>query len=145
MAKRNSLLKKDKKNAILTRRYTFKNPMGEFSPLLLFALSIVAQIIGGIGVLVILTGVIKASFIYIKSFMHHEKISRIRIILSIHMILGLDFFIGKDIIDTFSLPSGKDALYKLIGLAVIIFLRIILNYSLLRELKEIEKSKDISL
>jgi uncharacterized membrane protein len=116
--------------------------MEEFSQLFFITRTLIAQIVGTIGILVILVGTIKASFIYIRSFSHHEKISRIRIALTTHMILGLDFFIGKDIIDTFSFPSGKDALYNLAGLAIIIFLRIILNYSLLRELKEIEKSKE---
>lgn len=59
----------------------------------------------------------------------------IRIELGQHLALGLEFLVGKDIVDTIIDPSWED----LGKLGAIIIIRTVLSIFLARELKEVEE------
>ena len=62
--------------------------------------------------------------------------------MSRYLILGLDFLVAKDIIDTILLDinkAGQQAWLDLARLIVVVSIRIILNHFLEKELKELRK------
>lgn len=100
----------------------------------------ISFVIGLIGVIVILVGVLKTVFLYC---FQHEKIyfGKLRLILNTHLILGLDFFIGKDIIDTFLMDSKVFAWQDLLTLIVVIAVRIVLTHFLEKEIENIKEKE----
>lgn len=96
-------------------------------------------ILGLIGMTVILIGAIKGLWAYAKK----EKFENIRWIIAAHVILGLDFLVGKDIIDTLLLDSYSDQQFwkSLISLTVIVLIRIIITYFTEKELKELQNER----
>ena len=89
--------------------------------------------IGIAGVCIIVTGAAKGFWEYIaKSEKHFPQI---RITLGTNLVLGLDFLVGKDIIDTLLLGTDGHSIYEdLLSLVVIVGIRIILTHFLLKEL-----------
>ena len=104
------------------------------------ALSVfVASIIGYIGVSIMAYGAIKSAFHFILSTIRGTNhLPYIRIDLGKHLALGLEFLVGKDIIESIIHPSWDD----LGKLAVIIALRIVITLMLSYELKEIGEELD---
>lgn len=114
-------------------------PEAEVHPLVhgLDSVSIIcATMIGYAGVMVMMYGACK-SLIHFGQFLllRRQRLSHIRIELGKHLALGLELFVGKDIIESVVQPSWDD----LGKLAVIIALRTILTIFLSRELKEVEE------
>ena len=101
-----------------------------------------SAVLGFIGVLVILIGAMRAIFdLFVTKGMH---INNVRRNLGSHTILGLDFLVGKDIIDTLLLGNeSNDEFYvHLISLFAVITIRILLTYFMAKELKEIEEDEE---
>lgn len=114
-------------------------PEAELHPLVhgLDAISIVsAAAIGYVGVGVMMLGAVKAVYHYVQHIVRGDAhLAHIRIELGKHLALGLEFFVGKDIIESVVHPSWDD----LGKLGVIVALRTILTVFLSRELKEVEE------
>lgn len=91
---------------------------------------------GFLGILVITMGVIKGVYLFVAQYFRRENyLMEIRIELGQHLALGLEFLVGKDIVDTIIDPSWED----LGKLGAIIIIRTILSIFLARELKEVEE------
>ncbi len=98
-----------------------------------------ALFVGLVGVLVILSGVFHGllSFISLElgtksKYTSHDAI---RYQLGMYLLLGLEFMVAADIIETVFRPS----LEQLAILGGIVFIRTILNYFLNKELEHIKK------
>ncbi len=99
----------------------------------------IALWIGVIGILVILSGAIKGAWEYLTKPATHFP--HIRLILSSHLVLGLEFLVGKDVIDTMLLGvTGKPFYEDLLSLITIVAIRIVLGHVLEKELKELRKN-----
>lgn len=90
-----------------------------------------------IGVLVILTGILLALAQYIRYFFSHQvngpDINTIRSNLGRVLILGLEFIVAADLINTTTTPD-----YYSVGiLACIVAIRTVLSYTLSREITTI--------
>lgn len=95
-----------------------------------------AALIGYAGVGIIMYGTIRSFFQFLASIIGKQKnLSRIRIDLGKHLALGLEFFVGKDIIESVVHPTWDD----LGKLGAIIVLRTVVTIFLSRELKEVEQ------
>ena len=96
----------------------------------------IAFAIGVIGVLIIFAGSLKALWAYT---IEKHYFSEIRIILGKHLILGLDFLVGRDVVETLLLHPGEDFYQNLWALITIVLIRIILSYVVVKELQELER------
>jgi uncharacterized membrane protein len=100
--------------------------------------------IGVLGVLVIVFGVVgglvrfaRAEFLAIQGRDVDEDRKRLRHLLGYYLLLGLEFLIAADIIDTLMKPSAQD----LIVLGAIIAIRTVISCSLNLELKSEQPTK----
>ncbi len=107
--------------------------------LILKILDILAFSIGLIGVGVIYVGVIQAFIFYIL----RKKFWDTRLILVKHILLGLDFLIARDIIETVILKTEKTLWIDLAALVLIIIIRVVFSYFTSREMQQIEEEGDI--
>lgn len=99
-----------------------------------------AGIIGYVGVAVLMIGSAKAIWMFTRFFATGRgRFSHIRIDLGKHLALGLEFFIGKDIIESVVHPTWDD----LGKLGAIILLRTVITVFLSRELKEVEEEMKV--
>jgi len=106
--------------------------------------NIIALFIGIVGALVIFVGVVQAVIMLIKYWgtKHRPseegpRLDHIRLDLGRYIIIALEFFIAKDIIETLVVPSWTE-----IGmLAVIVAVRTLLSFFLTKELHQIEHQK----
>lgn len=98
-----------------------------------FIIEIIATLIGVFGAAVIVVGVFKAGKIYLEQ-KHDLFFKHSRLELSQHLILGLDFLVAKDVLDSLAVRSDT---MVLINLAVLIGLRILLTHFVNKELDEI--------
>ena len=94
--------------------------------------------IGFLGVLVIVFGVlcglvrfVRAEFAAARGLSVEDDRKRLRHVLGYYLLLGLEFLIAADIIDTLMKPSVQD----LIVLGAIVVIRTVISYSLNVELK----------
>jgi len=94
--------------------------------------------IGVLGVLVIVFGVlsglarfVRAEFSAARGLVVDEERKKLRHILSYYLLLGLEFLIAADIIDTLMKPRVQD----LAVLGAIVIIRTVISYSLNAELK----------
>ena len=95
--------------------------------------------IGIIGVLVILAGAVKGAYEYV--FKDEKTIQAVRLTLGSHLILGLDFMVGKDVIDTMLLLNHGENFWKeLAALVIVVAIRIILTLTMEKELETLQKS-----
>ncbi len=95
--------------------------------------------IGVIGILIILVGCLLGIWEYLTKPATHFP--HIRLVLSSHLVLGLDFLVGKDVIDTMLLGVTNKPFYEdLLALITIVAIRIVLNHFLLKEMKELRKN-----
>jgi uncharacterized membrane protein len=95
-------------------------------------------VIGVLGVLVIVFGVacglarfIRAEILALCGKEIEEDRKRLRHVLGYYLLLGLEFLIAADIIDTLIKPGMQD----LIGLGAIVLIRTVISFSLNAELK----------
>src|SRR6266566_3408367 len=100
--------------------------------------------IGVLGVLVIVFGVfcglvrfIRAEFSAARGLGVDEKRKQLRHVLGYYLLLGLEFLIAADIIDTLMKPSVQD----LVVLGAIVLIRTVISYSLNAELKSEHQTK----
>ncbi len=99
-----------------------------------------AGIIGYVGVAILMVGSAKALWMFTRFFATRKgRFSHIRIDLGKHLALGLEFFIGKDIIESVVHPTWDD----LGKLGAIIALRTVITIFLSRELKEVEEEMKV--
>lgn len=105
-------------------------------------LEIVTTVIYISWIVVIIIGFAKAAFKFIKSIFtnkldSHIHQNKIRVLLWIYILLGLDFIIIADIIH--SILSTE--IQQLYALGMIVVIRIAIAYFLWKELQEIEEKK----
>jgi len=100
--------------------------------------------IGVLGVLVIVFGVvaglvrfIRAEVLSVRGRDVEDDRKRLRHVLGYYLLLGLEFLIAADIIDTLMKPSVQD----LIVLGAIVLIRTVISYSLNAELKSEQNHK----
>ena len=100
--------------------------------------------IGVLGVLVIVFGVVCGLVRFLRAEIQaargcdvDEDRKRLRHVLGYYLLLGLEFLIAADIIDTLMKPSVQD----LIVLGAIVLIRTIVSYSLNSELKSEHQPK----
>ena len=100
--------------------------------------------IGVIGSLVIIVGLLRGVSFLLKQFFakldHNQErtaLDHVRLELGRYMILGLEFFIAKDIIETLIIPTWNE-----IGmLGALVLIRTILSFFLTREIHQTEKRR----
>ena len=96
-------------------------------------INIIAYIIGIIGTFIIVYGIIVSFYQFLlKAFGKKISFNRLRTVLGRHLILGLEFLIGKDILESILDPSWDD----LGKLGAIILIRTVLEYFLSKGIKE---------
>ncbi len=100
--------------------------------------------IGVLGVLVIVFGVagglarfLRAEALSLRGINVETDRKRLRSVLGYYLLLGLEFLIAADIIDTLMKPSAQD----LIVLGAIVLIRTVISFSLNAELKSEHQSK----
>ena len=101
---------------------------------------VIATMIGYVGVLIMAYGCIRALWEFLTSGKSHDhKLPMIRVHLGKHLALGLEFLVGKDIVESIVHPTWDD----LGKLGAIIILRTVVTIFLSRELKEVENELDV--
>ena len=99
---------------------------------------VVAHAVGFIGVLIMAYGGLRSGGMFLFCVLkRQDHLANIRIELATHLALGLEFLVGKDIIETIIEPSWED----LGKLAAIVTLRTIVTIFLSWELKDLQPSK----
>jgi uncharacterized membrane protein len=100
--------------------------------------------IGILGVLVIVFGVlsgvvrfVRAEFSAARGLVLDEERKKLRHVLGYYLLLGLEFLIAADIIDTLMKPRVQD----LAVLGAIVLIRTVISYSLNAELRSEHQSK----
>ncbi len=96
-----------------------------------------AFIIGLIGVIVIVIGVLVGFYFYIT----RKTFWKIRMVLVKHILLGLDFLIARDIIETVILKSNSALWIDLASLVLIIAIRVIFSIFAEKEMDELMEDK----
>lgn len=90
---------------------------------------------GFIGILVISIGVIKAIYLFFRN----KSFWKIRIVLVKHILLGLDFLIARDIIETVILKSNSALWIDLVALVLIITIRVIFSHFAEKEMDQLRE------
>lgn len=110
-------------------------------------LNMIVTVINLMGVTVVLWGFVVAALGFIKLKLHHhsslyflKEANKIRAILGIYILFGLEFMIAADIIHTFIRPTQED----LIVLGAIVAIRTVISYFLGREVDEARKEQESS-
>ncbi len=88
---------------------------------------------GFTGVLIIALGILKALYYFVIS----RSFWKIRVILVKHILLGLDFLIARDIIETVILKSKESLWIDLATLILIIIIRVIFSYFAEKEMDQL--------
>ncbi|MDA8561677.1 DUF1622 domain-containing protein [Gammaproteobacteria bacterium] len=108
---------------------------------LLKTLESIQHIVSFFGVLIILSGVIAATYSYISNYFNgkiladNSILNTIRLKLGRTIILGLEFIVAADLIGTTTAPD-----YYTVGiLAIIVIIRTVLSYTLNKELMSLTK------
>lgn len=96
-----------------------------------------SMLIGVVGIGVILVGALKGLYYYLVTKDEHN-FQHVRLVLGSHIILGLDFMVGKDIIDTMLLDSGAEFWRDLAGLITVVVIRIVLTHFMLQEIRDLK-------
>ena len=106
-------------------------------------LEVVALVIGIIGVLIISLGALKGVYFFIK----RDTFWSVRVVLVKHIMLGLDFLISRDIIETVILKSDKALWIDLAALVLIIVVRVVFSFFAEKEMEQLmdEKKEGFSL
>ena len=98
-------------------------------------------LIGMIGISIILVGALKGLYYYVVTPDKHN-FQHVRLVLGSHIILGLDFMVGKDIIDTLLLDAGIEFWSDLASLITVVTIRIVLTHFMLQEIRELKEEED---
>ncbi|MFA6080043.1 MAG: DUF1622 domain-containing protein [Candidatus Gracilibacteria bacterium] len=97
--------------------------------------------VGSLGVLIILVGVLKSLKIYLSleffKNTHHLDIDTVRYKLGTYLLLGLEFLVAADILETVFTPT----LERIAILGGIVIIRTVLNFFLNKELERIGKKE----
>lgn len=95
----------------------------------------ISLLIGLFGIIVILIGAYKAIRRYIEN-PGCEKFEGVRFLLARHLVVGLDFLVAKDVIDTFLLHTGDQFWHDLAALIVVVAVRIVLTHFMIKEMED---------
>ncbi len=104
-------------------------------------ISILSLLLGLFGAFIISVGSAKSAWEYIKN--KKNSFQKIRLIFGQHLIIGLDFFVGKDIIDTMLINTGINFWEEITILIIVVVIRISLTIMAERELQSLTESKNI--
>ncbi len=96
-------------------------------------LHIVSFVIGFVGILIILVGTVDSFLLYLKKKRNFQKI---RYVIGKHILMGLDFLVVKDIIETVFITGNDVKLMDIILLIVIVGVRMALTTHLSKGVKE---------
>lgn len=96
-------------------------------------IAITADLIGYVAAIIIVIGVIHGLFLLVQSLFKGADggFHRLRIVLGHYLLLGLEFLIGKDILQSILDPT----LVELGQLAVLVVIRVVLNYFLVLDVE----------
>jgi uncharacterized membrane protein len=102
----------------------------------------ISFIIGLVGIMIIMIGATRGLVQYFRPGKY--SYAKVRLTVGSHIILGLDFLVGKDIIDTLLLDASEDRafLMHLAGLFTVVVIRIVLTYFTEKELESIENKSN---
>lgn len=94
---------------------------------------IIADIVGIFAAMLIMAGVLHGVMLALKVTLikHSDDFDQIRLVVGQYLLLGLEFLIGKDILETIVEPSFVD----LGALVVLIVIRVLLNYFLILDIE----------
>ncbi len=106
-------------------------------------LSIIHEIsfsIGLMGICIIMIGAARGIYHYLRSI-RVQNFEKIRYEIGSHLILGLDFLVAKDVIDTLLINGNQDQRFwmDLVSLITVVFIRIILTYFIQKEIQNIRQ------
>ena len=99
----------------------------------------ISLLLGIFVILIIIIGVGKSVIEYIKE--RNNAFQNIRLIFSQHLIMGLDFFVGKDIIYMVFLYTKEKYWEEIAILIIVVIIRVLLTIMAERELKELKNNK----
>src|SRR6516162_9539147 len=102
-----------------------------------FAISILGVLVIVFGTAAGLTRFLRSEFVALRGHEVTEDRRRLRHVLGYYLLLGLEFLIAADIIDTLKKPGAQD----LMVLGAIVLIRTIISHSLNAELKSEKESK----
>lgn len=98
-----------------------------------------------VGIFVVLWGFFVAAFGFIRMKLHRhstdfflKEANKVRAVLGIYILFGLEFMIAADIIHTFIKPTQED----LIVLGTIVVIRTVISYFLGREVDDARKEQE---
>lgn len=110
-------------------------------------LNSIVTLINLVGVTVVLWGFVVAALAFIRLKLHRhttlyflKEANKIRAILGVYILFGLEFMIAADIIHTFIRPTQED----LIVLGTIVAIRTVISYFLGREVEEARRDQDFT-
>jgi len=106
--------------------------------IILESLNYVTFSIGLIGILIIALGSLKGLWFFVigKTFW------KVRVVLVKHILLGLDFLIGRDIIETVILKSDRALWIDLAALVLIIAIRVVFSIFAEKEMEQLIDEKN---
>ena len=96
----------------------------------------IAVVIGVIGVIIILLGLSDGIIIYLKN---KRDFAKIRYVIGKHILLGLDFLVVKDILETVFLRGSDVKIMDIILLIVIVAIRVVLTKHTSQGIQEMHK------
>ncbi len=97
--------------------------------------------IGIIGIFILLIGLIDALFIYIKN---RREFQKTRYVIGKHIVLGLDFLVVKDILETVFIKGSDVHLMDVILLVVIVGIRMLLTSHTSKGIQEMKEQMEIA-
>ena len=106
-------------------------------------------VVGTLGIVVIILGAVRAGFMFLAQGFTRLKDPRaaefanIRLVLGGHIILGLDFLVAKDIMDTMLLEPGDEIWKELAILGTVVAVRIVLTHFMLKEMRELSSEQKV--
>ena len=97
------------------------------------AIGYLVPLVEACGALVVVMGVARAIWRYVKSYLEHDpmRVASLRLQLGQSMVMGIEFQVAADILRTALRPTVND----MVLLAALIGVRTVLNYLLERELR----------
>lgn len=96
-----------------------------------------SQLVGLMGIIIIMLGLFRAAiYLFQKPKNKLMPFAKSRLTLGQHLILGLDFLVAKDVIDTFLLDDQRIWI-DLAKLGAVVTIRIVLNHFLEKEIHQI--------
>lgn len=119
----------------------------DFQSMFYQLLNIVVTVINLVGITVVFWGFVVAAISFIRIKIHHhttpfflKEANKIRGVLGIYILFGLEFMIAADIIHTFIKPNQED----LVVLATIVVIRTIISFFLGREVDQARREEEAS-